>query len=293
MFLHRLTDTELRADCKAAIESLEFWLRRVIDFTLCSHFGRDYVHARDDKTKDYILKKDLREKIKARVAYDPKRYPRDVDAALLGDEIYIVCHRNLYDQFFRQVFASYFPLGGEELRIFLMRIIEPRNALAHSNPLSVRQAEQVICYSHDAIDAIKHHMEEVNMGKEYNAPTIIKITDSRGLEFHDSEISRFGDGLGQVCLVEDRAAWLTVGDTLSIEVEVDPSFPPDDYRIKWDYPKRKAEHAGGRLILNISDRHVRSSFHITCMVLSNKAWHRCGDVDDHVTLMYRVLPANP
>ena len=34
MFLHRLTDTELRADCKADIEALEIWLRRVIDLTL-------------------------------------------------------------------------------------------------------------------------------------------------------------------------------------------------------------------------------------------------------------------
>ena len=293
MFLHRLTDTELRADCKAAIEALEIWLRRVIDLTLSSELDNDYIHAQDAATGGFLLKKALRESIQNRVANNPKRYPRDIDAALLDDEIYIVCHVKLFDSFFRPVFASHFPSGREELRTFLTRIIEPRNALAHSNPLSIRQAEQVICYSHDAIEAIKRYMEDVNMDKEYNAPTIVKITDSRGLVFYDSEIVRFGDGLGLVSLLKDRSAWLTVGDTLEIEVEVDPSFSPDDYRLKWEYPQRSEEHTDNRLVLRIADHHVRASFHITCKVVSNESWHRCGDVDDDVTLMYRVLPAIP
>ena len=102
-----------------------------------------------------------------------------------------------------------------------------------------------------------------------------------------------GDGLGQVSLLKDRSAWLTVGDTLGIEVEVDPSFSPDDYRLRWRYPKQSEEHTDNRLVLKIADHHVRASFHITLTVVSNESWHRCGDVDDLVTLMYRVLPAIP
>ena len=290
MPLHRLSDAELRAACKATIESLEVWLRRLIDLLLCSEFGNDYINALNPATGDHLFKKRMRDSIQRRVDREPNRYARCIDAALLEDVIYIVCHSSLYDRFFEPFFVSHYPHGRNELKTFLERLIGPRNALAHSNPLSVRQAEQVICYSHDAIDAIKCRMEEINMDKDYNAPTIIKITDSRGFVFHDSEISRFGDGLGQVNLIRDRSAWLTVGDILRVEVEIDPSFSPKDYRIRWEYPNRCVEHTESSLILNISHHHVRASFHVICKVVSNKTWHRCGDVDDHVTLMYRVLP---
>ena len=296
MFLHRLSDTELRADCKAAIEALKIWLRRLIDLTLSSNFGNDYIHAQDAPTGNFLLRKALRGSIQQRAASDPKRYPRDIDAALLDDEIYIICHGKLYDRFFRPVFASHFPFGREELRVFLERLIEPRNALAHSNPLSIRQAEQVICYSHDVIDAIKRHMETINMAKNYNAPTIIKLIDSRGLAFHESEITRNLTGRGLVNLAEDGSAWLKVGDTLSIEVEVDPSFSPDGYRIEWIVPNDKTEHVdmpSNRLVLAICEHHVNYMFTIYCNVISNESWHRCGDVDDSVGMIYRVLPASP
>ena len=294
MFLHRLSDTELRADCKAAIEALEIWLRRLIDLTLSSNFGNDYIYAQDDATGDFLLRKSLREGIQRRADSDPKRYPRDIDAAFLDDEIYIVCHGRLYDRFFQPVFASHFPFGREELRMFLERLIEPRNALAHSNPLSIRQAEQVICYSHDVIDAIKLHMEAINMAEYYNAPTIIKIIDSRGWVFHDSEIRKNRTGLGSVSLTDDRSAWLRVGDTLSLEIEIDPSFSPDDYRIEWSYLNQKPREAGttpqNRLLLDIRAHHVSYVFTIHCNVTSNKSWHRFGTFDDSVAISYRVLP---
>ena len=293
MPLHRLSDAERRAVCRATIESLEIWLRRVIELVLFPEFGNDYINALNPVTGDHLFKKRMRESIQRRVDREPNRYARRIDAALLEDVIYIVCHSNLYDRLFKPFFVSHYPHGRDELKTFLERLVGPRNALAHSNPLSVHQAEQVICYSHDAIEAIKRYLEDVNMDKDYNAPTVVKITDSRGLVFYDSEISRFGDGLGQVSLLKDRSAWLTVGDTLGIEVEVDPSFSPDDYRLRWRYPKQSEEHTDNRLVLKIADHHVRASFHITCTVVSNESWHRCGDVDDLVTLMYRVLPAIP
>ena len=181
--------------------------------------------------------------------------------------------------------------------MFLERLIEPRNALAHSNPLSIRQAEQVICYSHDVIDAIKLYVEAINMAEDYNAPTIIKVNDSRGLVFHDSEIRKNRTGLGFVRLTEDRSAWLRVGDTLSLEVEVDPSFSPDDYRIEWSYENKEARDRGdtppNRLVLEIRERHVNSRFDIYCKVISNKSWHRHGSLDDMVAISYRVLPPSP
>ena len=295
MPLHRLTDAELRAACRATIETLEIWLRRVIELELRLAFGDNYLHAQNPITGKHLLKKSLREGIQRRLDQPSKGYSRSIDAAMLTDVIYIVCHSDLYDQSFRPYFGSHYPQGRIELQTFLKRLIEPRNALAHSNPLSVRQAEQVICYSHDVIDAIKERLEVMNMGKDYNAPMIMRITDSRGFVFNDTEIMRNSTGRGQVNLAEDREAWLRVGDTLGIEVEVDPSFSPSDYQIEW-IVAMEPQHSipsGNRLVLNIRKSHINYEFTISCKVISNKWWHRCGDVDDAVGITYRVLPVDP
>ena len=291
--LHRLRDAQLRADCKAAIESLESWLRRVIDIALRPEFGENYINAQNPANCQYVFKKAFREELSERVRREPARYPRHIDAALLDDEIYVVCHPKLYAKFFKTFFASSYPLGSDELRFFLERIAVPRNLLAHSNPISVRQAEQVICYSHDAMDAIKDYMETLNMGKDFNAPTVIKIFDSNGSVFYDAQIKRNSTGRGGVNLSEDRSHWLRVGDTLSVEVEVDHSFSPYDYRIEWVYKNQKAKHTvplGNRVTIDILECHVGFEFAIYCKVISNRSWHRCGDVDDCVSLIYKVLP---
>ena len=261
---------------------------------LSPQFGNDYINARDPATGDHLFKKQMRESIQRRVAKEPDRYARRIDAALLEDVIYIVCHDKLYDRFFEPFFVSHYPQGRTELRVFLGRLIAPRNALAHSNPLSVRQAEQVICYSHDVIDAIKHRMEEINMAKNYNAPTIIRLTDSRGFIFHDAQIRRNQTGRGGVDLAEDSTAWLRVGDTLGLEVEVDPSFAPDDYRIEWVVPNWEGPFpTGSRFAMVVTESHVNYAFTLYCRVTSNKSWHRCGNVDDAVGVTYRVLPQTP
>ena len=293
MSLHRLQDAELRAGCKAAIESLEFWLRRVIDVSLRPEFGENYIDAQNPATGQYIVKKALREELSERVRREPARYPRHIDAALLEDEIYIVCHPELYAEYFKPFFSSAYPLGNNELRFFLDNISGPRNPLAHSNPVSVRQAERVICYSHDAIDAIKEHFETLNMGRDFNAPIIIKISDSNGSVFNDAQIKRNSTGRGGINLSEASSLWLRVGDTLSVEVEVDHSFSPDDYRIEWVYTNQMAAQPtpmGNRITIDLLDCHVGYEFAIYCKVISNQSWHRCGDVDDCVSLVYKVLP---
>ena len=265
----------------------------VIDIALRPEFGENYIDAQNRANGQYVFKKAFREELSERVCREPARYPRHIDAALLDDEIYVVCHPELYAKFFKKFFASSYPLGNDELRFFLERIAVPRNLLAHSNPISVRQAEQVICYSHDAMDAIKDQMETLNMGKDFNAPTVIKIFDSNGSVFYDAQIKRNSTGRGGVNLSEDRSRWLRVGDTLSVEVEVDHSFSPDDYRIEWVYKNQKTEHTvplGNRITIDILECHVGFEFAIYCKVISNRSWHRCGDVDDCVSLIYKVLP---
>ena len=59
------TEAEIREECKRRIESLEFWLRRLIDDTLKVKYGDDYINAKN-ANGDFILKKATREGISAR-----------------------------------------------------------------------------------------------------------------------------------------------------------------------------------------------------------------------------------
>lgn len=293
MPLHNLTEVELRQSCKEAVEALEFWLRRVIDITLAPEFGRDYINAKSSTNNQHIIKKSVRDSIQSRASSDPSRYPRMVDAMLLDEEIDIICHPDLYKSFFKEYFEKSFPLGNDQIRNCLRKILEPRNNLAHANPISVRQAEQVICYSHDVIDAIKDRLKEKNLDKEYNAPTIIKVSDSRGFAFHDAQIRRNNTGRGGIDLTGDQSTWLRSGDTVGVEVEIDPSFPVEEYNVEWVFPagvnvqKYNSNH---RVVLCLTDENVRVDFTIYCKVISNMSWHRCGDVDDCVGITYKVLP---
>ena len=64
MPFHQLSDDQRRALCKAALDSLEIWLRRVIHYSLNSQYGSEYLDARDATSGDKILKREIREKIK-------------------------------------------------------------------------------------------------------------------------------------------------------------------------------------------------------------------------------------
>ena len=230
----------------------------------------------------------------ARTGRSPKTFPRAIDAALLEDEIDIVCHPELYRRYFRPFFKSSYPHSGrDQLRFMLGKLIDPRNCLMHSNPISVRQAEQVICYSYDIIEAIKAHAEELNIGQDYNAPRIIRLSDSNGTVFGDARFGRNTTGRGHVQASEFTSTRLRAGDKLSIEAEIDPSFSPRDYRIEWVYGNPAPAHAGylgSRITIELREHHVREDFTVYCKVISNQSWHRCGDVDDCVSLTYQVLP---
>ena len=293
MSLHMLSEERLRTGCKQAIEALELWLRRAIEIALVPDFGNDYLNSQING--QYVFKKEVRCRISMRRQKSPEKFPRLMDAALLEDEIYVVCHPTLYNDYFRRFFESSWPHAArDQVRFFLMRLVDPRNSLMHSNPISVRQAEQVLCYSYDAIESIKTHLEELNMGQDYNAPRIVRLADSSGQSFSNSQISRNTTGRGHVNVNESRSGRLRVGDMLSIEAEVDPSFASDRYRIGWVYPNPAPEHQnyeGNRISIELLECHVREDFTVYCQVTStDQSWHRCGDVDDSVGLTYKILP---
>ena len=228
--LQTLTDNELRNLCREKLESLEHWLRRLIDQTLSDEYG-DYFSYTDD-SGNRLIKKSIVEALEERVKKEPSRYHRKIDAVLLSDAIDIICKPQLYE-FFKSALAGAFPDGREEARTFMNRLLDPRNRLAHANSISLRQAEQVICYSNDIIDSMKAYYVTMGTQQEYNVPLILKVTDSFGNTFFRDQLFN-GDGaeLAKI-LSEEPKFFLRPGDLLTIEIEVDPAFDPNDYRVNW------------------------------------------------------------
>lgn len=288
MWLYSLSEQELRSFCRSTIENLELWLRRLIDEQLTKSYGSNYLDYQDDSGK-YLLNKQIREHIKSRKQGDPSRYHRLIDAALLDDLISIICNPNLYENHFKESLKNAFPNGHEEARTFLRRIADPRNNLSHANPISVRQAEQIICYSNDIIDSLKDFYQSKNMNKLYNVPKIIKMKDSLGniKDCSETKIPRSSTG-GVVSFSNDTLIY--PGDSLSIQVDIDPSFDPSTYNIKWSNTRLGKIVDGYNLVLNIEERHVHTSFNLICIVTSNKSWHRFGNYDDRIEFCYKVVP---
>ena len=127
------------------------------------------------------------------------------------------------------------------------------------------------------------------MGKQYNVPTIIKITDSLGNDIHVNQIERDSKGKGIFDLRKNTKNDLHPGDKLRIEVEVDPSFPPNDYNVTIIYPFVTGIE-NNSISIQLKAQHVMTHFPIRCFVKSNKNWHRLGGYDDFVELCYKVLP---
>lgn len=280
MSLFDTDDTQRRALAKQALETLEFWLRRLIHDELTKDYGPSYLNAKTP-TGDNLIKNEIQKKIGNRLNAEPKRYQRPIDASLLEHQIDIICNPNLFKKHFSTPLKKSFPDGREEARTFLKRLEEPRNLLAHANSISVRQFEQVICYTNDIIESLKEHYIAMNQASEFNVPRFIKAIDHFGNVLHLTE-------KGNYEFHNDSKSYLWPGDTLIIEIEVDPSFDPKDYEILW-YGTHFSTN-DRKLVLKIEEKHVSETFSITCRTITNKGWHRYQTFDDQFHCSYKVLP---
>ena len=281
----------IRSECKLSIENLEISIRNVIDREFTSIYGGLYFDYTDSQGKR-LLKTEIVKDAKERMQNTPERYSRFVDALLLDDIVKIICNPNLYQLYFKQYFTTAYPNGNEEARTFLNRLIAIRNKLYHANPISVHESLQALCYSNDVINSIKHGYKEKNMDKKYNAPTIIKISDSYGNQYAEPQIYRNSTGRGG-CDTRKNDFKVSVGDKIILEAEIDPSFVSDSYIINWIFDKKETSiyvENNNKLELLVENKHVRTDFAIYCTVKSNKEWHRCGDVDDSVSIIYEITP---
>lgn len=287
----RLSDAELRDYCRARLESLELWLRRVIDDTLTAAYGAGYFdHA--DALGNRLVKKRTVDNLDARMAAEPTRYSRRVDAILLDDAIAILCKPSLFAQHFQVALAKAFPGGPEVVRQMLERIADVRNRLSHANPLSGHDAERVVCYSVDVIEALRDYFRSVGMNNDCSVPTILRLTDSFGHRFHRNQLPAVHDGGIQFNMVSDSACWLRPGDTYSVEVEVDPSFDPSDYTISWSSTRGiPGVTDQAKLVLPITNSWVAATVDLQCRVTSKKDWHRMNlGADDFLIVHLKILP---
>ncbi len=296
MPLHEIDSDNLRSHCKRTIENLERWLRRLIDDEL-SKASKDYLNL--EKNGSPIFKAEIRHYLPAEAAKNPTRFPRPIDAATLEEEIAIITNPMIYNDYFKAAMNGAFPDGREECRTFLSRLIEPRNHLYHANPISVRQAEQVVCYSNDVIASLKEYYVAQNLAQEFNAPTIVEYRDSLGRVFNGRNIIRTGSLPGAVIMVwksptsmpeEPERPKLRPGDSVALEVVVDPSFDPSGYVVEWTC-KGRFWGTGARITRVIQPEDIGMHVTVLCTVTSTNAWHRHGHYDDSLTVTLTVLPA--
>lgn len=278
-FRAMLTD-EVRSIVRHQIETLERWLRRLIDDVAQEHYNGTLTH--------FPMKKDILSKAAERRKKEPSRYPREVDALLFDDLIDIICHPQQY-AYFRDALSGAFRHGMNEARTYLNRIADARNPLAHANAITSHQALRVACYSTDIIESLKDYYKRINMAQAYNAPSFIRIWDDRG---------NIGDAAqlptnGAVRRFDFKATQLRPGDILQLEAQPDESFPDGSYRIDWvvNNVSEPQRGTGRNFSVILEDRHVSASgFMVSVEMISNEGWHRYGNTDDRITLQYSILP---
>lgn len=288
MMFQRYSEEEIRGNCRQVLETLEYWLRHVIDEELSKSIGQNYLDA-TDKGGSRLISKKRTDEIKSRKSSEPLRFTRLVDAAFLDDIIALICHQDLYGPFFRKYFDFNYPNGANEVRTILNRLVDPRNRLSHANPITLRSAEQVICYSHDIIESIKSYYDTNKIHMEFNVPRIIKFKDSFG---NQVQFNQNVDGQQGVNYMNDSRCYLRPGDILEIEVEIDESFKRDEYKVSWRALKPIPDFGDvTKIHLDIEEKHVTKDFNIQCVVTSNKNWHRLYQgYDDLLLMWYTVLP---
>jgi hypothetical protein len=282
-----LPETELRELSRKQIEAVEFWLRRLIDDVLTEALGEDY-YKHQNKNGDNIIKNEVREDVHRRIKNSSHSFSRWIDATTLGHLNYIVCKPKLFEDYFKSYFFLNFSLGHEQLRLRLNTIVEIRNLLSHSNPISIRQAEKVVCYTNDVIDSIKDEYKRRHEFMEFNVPSIISYSDSFGNKFYRKDM----DIDASYLLVNLSKFPIRCGDRLKFIVEVDSTFDMNEYSINWDWPMISSHdenntHEG---VFSVEKTHVGEIALLTFTLSSNEEWHRYNFYDDKLIILLRVLP---
>lgn len=282
---HEYTQDELRSYCKQNIETLEIWARRLIHEKMTEEYGNDYINHIQDNG-EHLIKRELRDHISKMITNEPNRYKKPIDTIFIDQIIYFLCNPKWYNKLFKKALDYIYPQGRDEAREFLKRLIPIRNPLSHSNPISMHQVEQAICYSHDFIEGLKQYYKERGEEQVWNVPKIIKIKDSMGNIFENFEEK---DSLGVQFKIPQN---FNIGDIYTVEIEIDSSFREDEYSIEWKLSKHNTSEFNNstKFTIQFSVKDVSQMIIITCLVKSKKDWHKYTYHDSKLMLLLTVLP---
>lgn len=250
----------------------------MVDDVLTARYGSGYFEQRNPAGQLLLGKKRVDDVIRRRTN-EPCRYPRSIDAVVLGDLIAIMCDDSCYPPF-RDAMTFAFPNGAAEARTFLARIEAPRNNLAHANGVALRAMEQVLCYSNDVIDSLKDHYRRQGMLKEFDVPETLRFIDSFGQVFTRAQLADNMTGGLYKNFSASPDLYLRPGDELTLEVDVDVAFDAP-WKTIWQWTGSGQNATQRRAVIAVDVSHVGERFSLVCQVISKRDWHRLP------SLMYR------
>lgn len=282
-----LTETEIRDECRHKIDTFENWSRRLIDELFRDKYSKDYFDFEIAENQP-LIKNEIKQRIEQRMADDPERFPRKVDAIVIEDIKYFLCRDDLYDRDFKNILEPFFS-GKEEVRSVLDRLIPIRNKLSHGNTISCHEAEQCLCYTNDFIKVFKHYYTALGKERDYNVPTFMRVKDYFG---NDVVLDPNRDGFINPLKLKVQ---LRSGDEYKLWVEVDSSFDCSLYEIHWIVKYSLSdiiEKGNGNVIqFSVANKHVSYSPEINIFLITSKEWHRHGHFDDIIIIhLEEVLP---
>lgn len=289
----------IREMSKRQIESFEHWSRRLIDELFRSNIGDNYLDACSSDGQP-MFNNDIRRRIRVRTEQDPRIYPRDIDAVLLEDLKYFFAREDLYRLCFKSVFEPFYS-GINEIRLIMGRLVDIRNKLSHANAISIREAEQVLCYTNDFIDVFKRYY--INQGKErnFNVPVILSFSDSQGnRSFRPNasykwEVGNYElDSFNYKYYKDSICTYHRSGETYVIELDIDSSFPEDSFWIEWGLKynyQTMISGIGKRISIEFNDKMVSYAPEIEIKLITNKTWHRFAryGCDDYVIIQLSMV----
>lgn len=288
MPLHTLEINFLRERCRSRIEAIELWMRRIITEELTAAIGTDFINHQSSPGA-FIIKKEIRDNINNRYSSSPYSFPRPIDAAFFENLIDIFCNPSLYDNYFKkyliEVYPPSMPNGTVHLKFSFERLKNIRNNLSHANSISIRDAEFVLSFTTEHIESFKSFYYMLGKQQEYNVPQIVKVTDSFGNVLIRKDFQNFESHDYSI----DSKCILRPGDILSIEVEVDPSYTDAKYQFRFGGTSQDYSYSC-KLVYVIQKHDVDKRMPIYCQVRSDKDWHKQFNMDDQITLFYKVLP---
>lgn len=267
----RFDENEIRNSAKETLESLEHWSRRIINDKLLEKYGSNYFDYKFENGEG-LIKNEILRTIADRMRDNPQRFPRKIDAILMEDIAYFLCKDSFYKDFFKEILENNFS-GQEEVRNRLTILKNIRNKLYHGNPISYREAEIAICYSHDFIDCYNAYYVKNGKDQEYNVPFFTKVEDSLGRCGYRDESK-----LEKLSLGVERNKFRP-GDVYKIWVEVDASFPEDFYEVTWWMHDKKVA-TGKEFVFKPTIEMVSSIQFVYCSLKTRRAWHKYGTYDD-------------